>query len=53
MTLSANASDTDGTIVDVEFYAGSTRIGSDSSQSVLGDVEQCPEWYAYPDGSRP
>ena len=31
MNVSANASDADGTIAAVEFYAGSTLIGSDSS----------------------
>ena len=31
MTLSANASDTDGSVTGVEFYAGSTLVGSDQS----------------------
>ena len=31
MNVSANASDTDGTIAAVEFYAGCTLIGSDTS----------------------
>ena len=29
--ITANASDTDGTVVSVDFYSGSTRIGSSST----------------------
>ena len=36
MTLTATASDTDGTIAKVDFYHGSTLIGSDTSRSSQG-----------------
>ena len=53
MTVSASATDTDGTIAAVEFYAGGTSIGSDSSSPVLGDVERCPRGHPLADGRGP
>ena len=42
MNVSASASDTDGTIAAVEFYAGSTMIGSDSSNPYLVTWNNAP-----------
>ena len=52
IAITASASDTDGTVVDVEFYAGSTLIGSDATAALRADMERRRGGHLYADRSR-
>ncbi len=53
LTITAAASDSDGTIARVDFYANSQLIVERHDQPVSGGVEQCGGWQLLVDGRRP
>ena len=50
IALAASASDSDGTVARVDFYNGTTLIGTATAAPYAVDLEQRPGWQLQPDG---